>query len=167
MATGGYGDLERPGSFTGTFEVSDAGLPVSVSIVVVNGTAYLQLPFSPFREADLSKYGFPNPVTLFDPRTGLSAAFRQTSRLSYTGTVDETGVTVWSIAGYVPDAAVSAALDMSRFPVLVKVIYYINPPTGRLMSVSMTGPFYKGRPKTVVTITLSKYGERVPIRPPD
>jgi len=166
VATGGEGDLERPASFAGAFQVSEGGLPISVSLVVVDGVAYLRLPFSQYRRVDLRKYGFTNPVALFDPKTGLTAAFRRTGSLSYGGSVAEKGVTLWSINGYAPGELVSGALQITPFQSSVKVGYDIDPKSGRLMTISMTGPFYSRGQQSGITITLSDYGEALAIRPP-
>lgn len=166
LAVSGTGDFLRPTSFRGTFEVDDSGLPVSVSVVVVNGASYLQLPFSGYQKVQLPKYGFPDPVELFDPENGLTAAFRKTSDLSYNGTMQEGPQTLLSLTGYVPDSTVAAALHMSKARASVKVTYGVDRASGRLVSVSMVGPFLAPDRDSVVTITLTRYGEAVSLAVP-
>jgi lipoprotein LprG len=165
--TGGAGDFSRPASFRGTFQVSESGLPVSVPLTVVNGNAYLRLPFSSsYIKVDLSKYGFPDPVDFFTPSAGLTAAFAKTAGLYYGGLVRQGAATLWSVKGSLPDAVIAGALQMSRYPTEVKVDYLINPHTKQLVAVSMDGPFFAAHRLTTVTIEFSKYGEKLSIRAP-
>jgi hypothetical protein len=163
---GGQGVLERPSSFSGTFDVSESGLLVSVSLVVANGTAYLKLPFATFHKANLAKYGFPDPVALLSPARGLPAVFAMTTGLSYGGAVEEGGKALWSVRGKVPGVPLSKVLQLSRGARVVKASYAIDPATGMLLSVTLTGPFFRTDQQNDVDITLSKYGEHVAVRPP-
>jgi hypothetical protein len=164
--TGGEGDLERPGSFNGAFQVSESGLPITIGLVVSGDVVYLKLPFGRYEKVNLSKYGFPNPVALFSPSAGLTAVFRRTSSLVYDGTVAKAGTVLWSISGYVPGPPLSRVLQLGRLRSPVKVDYGISPSSGRLVTVTMTGPFYRAGQQNQVLITLSKYGERPAIKAP-
>ena len=165
--TGGEGDFLRPASFRGTFQVSESGLPVSVPLTVVNGNAYLRLPFSSsYIKVNLAKYGFPDPVNFFTSPGGLTAAFAKTAGLSYGGLARQGAATLWSVRGSLPDAVIAAALQMSRYATDVRVDYLINPRTGQLVAASMKGPFFTARQRTTVTIEFSDYGEKLSIRAP-
>jgi hypothetical protein len=164
--TSGEGDLKRPGTFKGAFQVSESGLPVSIGLSVSRGAVYLKLPFGRYQRVNLSKYGFPDPVALFSPKTGLTAVFRRTSRLVYDGTVAKEGMTLWSISGYVPGSPLSKVLELGRLRLPVRVDYGIDPTSGRLVTVTMTGPFYRAGQGNQVVITLSRYREAVAAKVP-
>lgn len=150
----------EPGlAFEGSITVPLAGSEFEVPVVSVDGTVYAQIPLTPgWSEVDPSEYGAPDPATLLDPESGLSALLTETQDVvageavrggegnrdvltEYTGTVPGDAV-----AGVIPTA--SGDFD---------VVYTITD-DGELRGAELTGAFYPGGDTLTYELELDDYG---------
>jgi hypothetical protein len=166
-AIGGQGALVRPDNFSGSFEISDDGLPLAVPVVVWHGRTYIELPLSRhFTQASPTRYGFPSPLQILDPRSGLPAVFIHTRHLGYLGQTRMGGIVTWKLDGTVPDLAVAQVLGTIRVRRDIPVTFYVDPNTKHLLEVQLVGPFLTHKHLSTVSIIFSDYNSPFRIERP-
>ena len=166
-AESGSGVYAAPDSFSGSFLVGVHGIPLTVSIVVTDGTAYLKPPLATqFTKGNPGAYGFPNPVAFFNPAQGFPALLRETTDLHYAGLASRNGTLEWSVSGSLPNVLLARILKTPDIARTDAVTYLIDPHTGMLSTVTVRAPLYVASVLTAVTISLD-YPTGIPrITPP-
>jgi lipoprotein LprG len=161
------GDARRPDGFTGTLTVLQSGFTVKVRILSVNGTFYVQLPFtSQFSPTDPTKYGFGNPATLLDPQRGLSTLLVDATSASLDGRDRLNGEELDEVAVSLPGDRVAALLTSADRSQPVRGRIGIDVSTHQIRRVVLTGPFFDVHQSSTYTLVLDRYGENVSITPP-
>lgn len=145
-------------AFEGDIKVSVNNLSLDAPVIAVEGQVFAKLPFtSEYNEVDPANYGAPDPATLMDPDTGLSAWLtalegveegdetRDGNRVltTYTGTLPGTAV-----AEVIPSATPKADFDAT----------FSIDDDGRLAIAEVAGPFYGDVGDVEYTVDVSDYG---------
>jgi hypothetical protein len=167
LLTGAVGDATRPDGFTGTLDVTEAGLPLQIGVVSSGGDFYARLPFSTvYVKADPSQYGFADPGRLLDPSTGISTLITGARHASVSGEVRQNGETLVQVAAQVPGTLVAALLTDADPGEDVDITFGIDPGTDQVRQVDLTGPIFEKGDQSTFHLILDKYGENVSITPP-
>ncbi len=163
---GGAGDLARPDKLVGSFTVSVGGLQAAVKAAAGGGKFYAQLPFQKtYTATDPASFGVANPAQLISPSGGLSSILSDTTQAVSGGQTRVNGELLDVVSGSVPgsDITVLPDKDPSR-PVAVKAL--INPSNHQVRQVMLTGPIETTAASASFTVTLTGYGEHVPLAIP-
>ncbi|HEX6392231.1 MAG TPA: LppX_LprAFG lipoprotein [Acidimicrobiales bacterium] len=163
---GGQGDMVRPDRLQGSLDVSVAGGRASVKVVAVGNTVEAQLPFSTkYSKIDPASFGLGNPTDLLSTQHGLSSMLTSGTGARKIGTERVGGELLDEIRETIPGSAVPLLpnQDPSRPVVLVAAI---DPSNHQLRRVDLTGPFVSETSNATFTVTLTNYGESVPITLP-
>jgi lipoprotein LprG len=163
----GEGDVVRPAAFKGSFKVSENGLQATVQVVSVNGTFYAQLPFTTgFTKLDPSSVGVPDPAKLLDPTTGLGTLLTSLQKPTGDGQHRIGGEVVDEVTGRLPGDAIAKLLPYADASKPAGAFFGIDPKTKQLRTARLVGPFFDKSTTSTVTLTLTKYGEKVTISAP-
>ncbi|HEY5336445.1 MAG TPA: LppX_LprAFG lipoprotein, partial [Mycobacteriales bacterium] len=161
--TGGVGDIARPASIKGTFQISLSGFHVSVKIIAANGKFYAEAPFqTSYQLTDPDKYGIGNPASLIDRTQGLSSLLANIENPTSEGQTRISGELLDKVTGAVPGTKIPSALPDSVPSKPVQVSALINAKTHEVRQFILTGPLTSPTNSTF-TVTLTQYGEPVHI----
>lgn len=164
--TGGDGDLVRPDSLKGSFNVAVNGFVAAVEVVSVNGVFEAKLPFSSsYQKTDPSKFGLTDPAALLDPHKGLTSllTLAQNPQLGPAKRVN--GELLDTVSYTVPGSSIPVLPDANPAqPVQLTVA--VNPSNYQLRSVTLIGPLVSAATKSTFVVTLSDYNEKVSITLP-
>lgn len=163
---GGHGDLERPASMDGTFEVATSGFTAGIKVVSVDGVFEVKLPFSSrFEKANPASFGLSNPAQLLDPASGLTRllTLAQHPRLGPERRVG--GELLDTVSYTVPGRDIPVLPDANpALPVAMTVA--IDPVDYQLRTVTLVGPLRSANISTTYVLTLTNYDEHVAIALP-
>jgi lipoprotein LprG len=162
----GTGDLARPDSIQGSFNISLDGFTVKVSIVSVNGEFAAMTPFSNhWVKTDPSKFGLTDPAQLLDPNKGLTNLLALAQNPQKGKTVRVNGELLQQITFTVPGSAIPVLPDAAPSrPVTILVA--INPKTFETRQIALTGPLTTAKYDSTYILTLTNYNEHVNITMP-
>lgn len=161
--TGGEGDIARPASIKGTFQVSLGGFQVSVKIVAANGKFYAEAPFqTSYQLTDPQKYGIGNPASLIDKTQGLSSLLANIQDPRSEGQTRISGELLDKVTGDVPGTRIPSALPDSVPSKPVQVSVLVNAKSHEVRQFILTGPLTSPTNSTF-TVTITNYGEPVHI----
>ncbi len=164
---GGRGDLARPGQLRGTFQASVDGLLANIKVVEVGGKFYAELPFTTgYQLTDPARFGFGDPASLLNPRTGVSNLLTGLSRPRSAGQRRLNGELLDEVTGTVPGSSVSGFLPDVDPAKPVSLEFGIDPSSHQVRTVEATGPFAEAAVASTYVVTLTDYGERVKITAP-
>lgn len=163
---GGNGDLERPASLSGSFDVAINGFTAAVKVVSVGAVFEAELPLSnSFTKTSPAAFGLENPASLLSPSTGLSRLLTLDSNAKL-GKQERIGGELLDTVSYqipgkdvpvLPDANPAQPVDMT---------VAINPSNFQMRSVTLVGPLTSATSNSTYTVTLSNYGEHISIALP-
>lgn len=163
---GGRGELARPDSLEGTFDVSSSGVQVSVKVIAVGSRFWAVLPFrSSYSRVDPTQFGLTDPGELLSPTRGLAELLTgMAATARYQPAVRLDGELLYVVTGSVPGSEVPVLPDAepSR-PVRLRVD--IDPASHQVRQVEMTGPFTSATTSRF-TVRLTAYGTHAAISPP-
>lgn len=163
---GGEGDLQRPASMRGSFEVATGGFTATVKVVSVGGVFEVELPFaSHYEKTNPASFGLTDPAQLLSPTNGLTRllALARDPRLGPRQRV--AGELVDTVDFTVPgrDIPVLPDADPAR---PVDITAAIDPSNYQLRTVTLVGPLESATVETTYVLTLSGYDEHVHITLP-
>jgi lipoprotein LprG len=161
----GSGDLVRPDQLKGSFTVSIRGLQADVRVVSTGGVFEALLPFqSHYERTNPADFGLTDPSQLLEPSHGLSSLLTIATGPQLTGQKRLTGELLDEISATVPGSDIPVLPDANPSKP-VALVAAIDPGNFQLRQVTLTGPFTSPSNSTFV-VTLTKYGETVPITLP-
>lgn len=163
--TGGQGALVRPAGLTGTFDITEAGLPLTIGVVAEGAKFYVKLPFRGFVAANPAAYGFGNPAQLLSRSHGLTEILAGVRGARSDGTTRLAGELLDKVAGTVPGSDIPVIPDVAPSQP-VALVAEIDPASRQLRRVTLTGPFVSGRALTTYVVTITEYGQPVSITLP-
>jgi lipoprotein LprG len=167
VLTGGDGDIARPSSFRGTLAVKANGSPVDLKVVSSAGKVYAQLPFAPnYSVIDPAAFGFGDPGTLLDPKTGISQLLTATTNAKLGDEKRVNGEVVREVTADLPGQLVADLLTSKDPSKPVHARFSIATSSGELRRAALTGPFFTADADGTYTLDLSKFGEDVTITAP-
>lgn len=163
----GEGTAARPSSFEGELEVSVGGGTVSVGVISVDGTVYVQSPFTPdYVEADPAQFGLRDPAELIDPETGVSNLLVAATGAELGEELRVDGEVVHEVTATIPGDVVQDLLASADPSTPVDAVFAIAQDNGQLRQTELTGPFYASGTDSTYTIVLDRYNEEVDISAP-
>jgi hypothetical protein len=168
VITEAAGTVVPPASFDGELGVSQSGIELTVPVVSVDGTLWVQLPFtSSFTEIDPTDYGIPDPGALLDPDTGLSTLLLADPAPTAAGE-ERLGQEVLDVVrAEIPAATIQQALPFGVPATDVVARFGIEPTSEELRLVVLSGDFYQTSQDTTYRLVLDDYDAPVTIEPPD
>lgn len=155
-----------PPAFSGTITARVAGVQADVPTIAVEGSLYVQLPFSPgYVETDPDDLNVPDPARLFDPEVGLVTLLTDTADPAF-GEQSRAGAEiVQEVSGTVPGQTVVDLLYAGDPDEQFDVVYGLVEESWEVRTVSITGPFYPPAVSSY-SLTLDEYGVPVTIEAP-
>lgn len=164
---GGSGDLARPGSLKGTFQVRTSGVEVDVKVLGVGKRFWAVLPFqTSYSRVSPSRFGLTDPSALLSAHHGLTSLLtdlRGTAK--YEPSTRLGGELLDVVSGRVPGSEVPVLPDANPSrPVRLTVA--VDPSSHQVRQVTLVGPFTSASSSAHYVVTLTGYGEHVTISPP-
>lgn len=167
LLTGGEGDVRRPDQFTGHLQITYQGLPLSISVVSVNGGFWeSDLTHSGFEKVDPSTYGVSDPGQFLSSNSGASSILDACASPQLGSPVRVNGEELQQISCTVPGAKVNAVLPLADATQSISVTLGINADTNELRTVDLSGPFFSKGQNSKYHLVLTEYGQSVNITPP-
>jgi lipoprotein LprG len=163
---GGSGDLVRPDSLSGSFNVTVSDLSASIKVASVGGVFEAELPFSAhYQKADPASLGLTDPAQLLNPQTGLTKLLTLAHDPVLGPDQRVGGELLETVTFDVPGSAVPVLPDLDpSTPVTLTVA--VDPSNYQLRSVTLVGPFTDAKSNTTYVVTLSAYDEHVTVTLP-
>lgn len=154
------GDAVKPASFEGTGMVQAFGQPAEVSLVAIEGDAWVKSAFTGpgWNPVSLADYGVPNPATILGDTGGVTDLIAKTEDVDRGEDVrcgEKNDQTCTEVTGTLSSALV-ALLVPSASGDSFDVTYLVDG-DGRLLSTALTGEFYDGSEAMTYTITFDDY----------
>jgi lipoprotein LprG len=164
----GDGDAKRPDVFVGDVDASIDELRIPVKILSVQGSFYIQRPFSSnWEKANPSDYGFNDPSSLLDPNRGLSTLLVGDSQLTLLDRYRVNGEELEKVSAGVAGHKIAAFVGTADTSKNVTVLFGINATNNQLRQVILTNLYFDGvKAPVTYTITLTDYGKSVEVTPP-
>jgi hypothetical protein len=163
----GEGDLERPASIKGQFQILFSGLPVAASVVGIGNNFYALLPFATkYTRVSPSELGFGNPAGLLNKTAGLAGLLTRATDLSPVSEVRNNGQLIDKVTVTLPGPPVAALLTSAAPQDPFQATVEVNPGTDQIVQISLTGHFYSATSDSTYTVVLSRYGEKIQIAAP-
>jgi lipoprotein LprG len=163
----GSGSLVRPDELSGTFTVTQSGVPVAVQVVAVGSAFYVQLPLAHgYTRVSPNELGFGDPAALINPTTGVASLLVEMAPAARTvGQRRIGGELVDVVSGSVPGDKVSVLPDADPARP-IRLTVSVDPSTDQVRQVVLVGPFTSATATTTYTVTLTRYGEHVTVKAP-
>ena len=149
------------GQVTGVIDGNSAG----VEIIAVDDKTWMSFFTKDFNPVDMADLGAPNPAEFFRTGSGVDQILAHTSDAT-AGERTRSGDTVLQeYTGTIPKEDITRLFNLGEGRETFDVTYGIEPDSGELRSVKITGDFYK-ETETTFTLTLKDYGKSVQIDEP-
>lgn len=166
-ATQGSGEVVRPASFSGTFLISVAGVPISIGIIETPSGSFIKAPFSQtYVRGNAREYGFPDPSDLFSRETGIPRLLAHTVHLSYGGEKVTDGVTEWIVTGLVPNGYFSSIVETPHVSIDDPITYGIQASDGELRTMVISAPIYVRSSSEPLSVDVGDYNAPFDITAP-
>ena len=149
------------GQVTGVIDGASAG----VEIIAIDDKTWMSFFTKDFNPVDMADLGAPNPAEFFRTGSGVDQILAHTSDAT-AGERTRSGDTVLQeYTGTIPKEDITRLFNLGEGRETFDVTYGIEPDSGELRSVKITGDFYK-ETETTFTLTLKDYGKSVQIDEP-
>ncbi|KRE39401.1 hypothetical protein ASG73_03510 [Janibacter sp. Soil728] len=149
------------GQVTGVIDGNSAG----VEIIAIDAKTWMSFFTKDFNPVDMKDLGAPNPAEFFRTGSGVDQIIAHTTD-PVAGERTRSGDTVLQeYTGKVPKADVKRLFGLGEGGDTFDVTYAIEPDSGELRTVKISGDFYKEAP-TTFTLKLKDYGKSVTIDKP-
>jgi lipoprotein LprG len=164
----GDGDAKRPDVFVGDVDASVDELRVPVKILSVNGSFYIQRPFSSsWEKANPGDYGFSDPSSLLDANNGLSTLLTGDTQIKLLDRYRVNGEELENVSASVAGTKIAVFVSSADTSRNATVTFGINASNHQLRQVVLTNLYFAGLKSPVTyTITLTDYGKNVEVTPP-
>lgn len=145
-------------AFEGDIKVSVNNLSLDAPVIAVEGQVFAKLPFtSEYNEVDPANYGAPDPATLMDPDTGLSAWLTALEGVEEGDETRDGDRVLTTYSGTLPGTAVAEVIPSATPKADFDATFSIDD-DGRLAIAEVTGPFYGDVGDVEYTVDVSDYG---------
>lgn len=145
-------------AFDGDIKVSVNNLSLDAPVIAVEGQVFAKLPFtSEYNEVDPANYGAPDPATLMDPDTGLSAWLTALEGVEEGDETRDGDRVLTTYSGTLPGTAVAEVIPSATPKADFDATFSIDD-DGRLAIAEVTGPFYGDVGDVEYTVEVSDYG---------
>ena len=149
------------GQVTGVIDGNSAG----VEIIAIDTKTWMSFFTKDFNPVDMKDLGAPNPAEFFRTGSGVDQVIAHTTD-PVVGERTRSGDTVLQeYTGKLPKADITRLFGLGEGGDTFDVTYAIEPESGELRSVKISGDFYKEAP-TTFTLKLKDYGKSVTIDKP-
>ncbi|HET9071114.1 MAG TPA: LppX_LprAFG lipoprotein [Acidimicrobiales bacterium] len=164
---GGSGELARPQSLKGTFQVSASGLDVNVKVLAVGARFWAVLPFqTAYSRVSPGRFGLTDPAALLSAHHGLTSLLTDMAGTAhYQPSIRLDGELLDVVSGTVAGSEIPVLPDANPSrPVRLTVA--IDPASHQVRRVTLAGPFTQATRSAHYVVTLTGYGRHVRISPP-
>ncbi|MGN7247791.1 LppX_LprAFG lipoprotein [Janibacter anophelis] len=149
------------GQVTGVIDGNSAG----VEIIAIDEDTWMSFFTKDFNPVDMADLGAPNPAEFFRVGSGVDQILASTTDAAE-GERTRSGDTVLQeYTGQVPATEIERLFNLGKGADAFDVTYGIEPDSGQLRSVEITGDFYE-EAETTFTLDIKDYGKTVEITKP-
>lgn len=149
------------GQVTGVIDGASAG----VEIIAVDDKTWMSFFSKDFNPVDMKDLGAPNPAEFFRTGSGVDQILEHTEGATAGEKTRDGDTVLQEYTGTVPKADIERLFGLAEGGGDFDVTYRIEPDSGELRQVEITGDFYK-ESETTYTLELSDYGKDVEITKP-
>jgi lipoprotein LprG len=145
-------------AFQGDIKVSVNDLSLDAPVIAVEGQVFAKLPFTTeYVEVDPQNYGAPDPATLMDPETGLSAWLTALEDVEEGDETRDGDRVLTTYSGTLPGTAITEVIPSATPKADFEATFSVDD-DGRLAVAEVTGPFYGDVGDVEYTVEVSDYG---------
>lgn len=148
------------GQVTGVIDGASAG----VEIIAIDDKTWMSFFTKDFNPVDMKDLGAPNPAEFFRTGSGVDQILEHTEGATAGEKTRDGDTVLQEYTGTVPKADIERLFGLAEGEDF-DVTYGIEPDSGELRQVEITGDFYK-ESETTYTLELSDYGKDVEITKP-
>ena len=149
------------GQVTGVIDGASAG----VEIIAIDDKTWMSFFTKDFNPVDMKDLGAPNPAEFFRTGSGVDQILEHTEGATAGEETRDGDTVLQEYTGTVPKADIERLFGLAEGGEDFDVTYGIEPDSGELRQVEITGDFYK-ESETTYTLELSDYGKDVEITKP-
>lgn len=149
------------GQVTGVIDGASAG----VEIIAIDDKTWMSFFTKDFNPVDMKDLGAPNPAEFFRTGSGVDQILEHTEGATAGEKTRDGDTVLQEYTGTVPAADIERLFGLAEGGEDFDVTYGIEPDSGELRQVEITGDFYK-ESETTYTLELSDYGKDVEITKP-
>ena len=149
------------GQVTGVIDGASAG----VEIIAIDDKTWMSFFTKDFNPVDMKDLGAPNPAEFFRTGSGVDQILENTEDAKAGEKTRDGDTVLQEYTGTVPKADIERLFGLAEGGDTFDVTYGIEPDSGELRQVEITGDFYK-ESETTYTLELSDYGKDVEITKP-
>ncbi|GAA8845336.1 hypothetical protein DUHN55_16060 [Helicobacter pylori] len=149
------------GQVTGVIDGASAG----VEIIAIDDKTWMSFFTKDFNPVDMKDLGAPNPAEFFRTGSGVDQILEHTEGATAGEKTRDGDTVLQEYTGTVPKADIERLFGLAEGGEDFDVTYGIEPDSGELRQVEITGDFYK-ESETTYTLELSDYGKDVEITKP-
>lgn len=151
-------------TFKGDVTVTSSGTEVNAPIIALDGEVYAQLPFVGWKNLETEDYGAPDPAALMSTDAGISSLFTATQKPQAGEQTRDGEEVLTDIKGTLPGAAVKRLFPSTGTGTFT--VTYALTDDDQPHRITITGPFYEGRPAVTYVMTLDLDAEAVQVEAP-
>lgn len=149
------------GDVTGVIDGNSAG----VEIIAIDTKTWMSFFTKDFNPVDMKDLGAPNPAEFFRTGSGVDQILATTTDAKEGERTRDGDTVLQEYTGTIPKADITRLFELGEGAETFDVTYGIEPDSGELRSVEITGDFYK-EAQTTFTLKLKDYGKSVEITQP-
>ena len=149
------------GQVTGVIDGASAG----VEIIAIDDKTWMSFFTKDFNPVDMKDLGAPNPAEFFRTGSGVDQILENTEDAKAGEKTRDGDTVLQEYTGTVPKADIERLFGLAEGGDTFDVTYGIEPDSGELRQVEITGDFYK-ESETTYTLRLKDYGKNVEITKP-
>ena len=149
------------GQVTGVIDGASAG----VEIIAIDDKTWMSFFTKDFNPVDMKDLGAPNPAEFFRTGSGVDQILENTEDAKAGEKTRDGDTVLQEYTGTVPKADIERLFGLAEGGDTFDVTYGIEPDSGELRQVEITGDFYK-ESETTYTLKLKDYGKNVEITKP-
>lgn len=149
------------GQVTGVIDGASAG----VEIIAIDDKTWMSFFTKDFNPVDMKDLGAPNPAEFFRTGSGVDQILENTEDAKAGEKTRDGDTVLQEYTGTVPKADIERLFGLAEGGDTFDVTYGIEPDSGELRQVEITGDFYK-ESETTYTLGLKDYGKNVEITKP-
>ena len=149
------------GQVTGVIKGNSAG----VKIIAIGKDTWMSFFTKDYNPVDMADLGSPNPAEFFRAGSGVDQVLAKTTGAEEGERVRSGDTVLQEYTGKVPASEIQRLFLLGKGADDFDVTYGIEPESGELRTVEITGNFYEEK-KTTFTLKISDYGKPVEINRP-
>lgn len=149
------------GDVTGVIDGNSAG----VEIIAIDTKTWMSFFTKDFNPVNMKDIGAPNPAEFFRTGGGVDQILTSTTDAKEGERTRDGDTVLQEYTGKIPKSEIKRLFELGEGAETFDVTYGIEPDSGELRSVKITGDFYK-ESQTTFTLKLKDYGKSVEITKP-